>query len=210
MGELSNTSSLTPAWRRSVEKVVWLVMGETFSGQQQSKALRAAGATYIITASLLCLKWDWHGWVGVLCVHGVNSMGTWEWRRVFRYWKFYGQLRAGTVKRQSLSPSTCLASHSYAGGRMKWGHYLSTEVDVQSPAVKPDCGREGRESLTWAEWKTQREALFTTDWAKSSHLRQHMQLHLPQQSCTCLHPTNRALTGFFFSLSLSLSLVVLL
>lgn len=45
---------------------------------REAKALHAVGATYIVTASLVCSqsplerKWDWHGWVGLVFFEGVG------------------------------------------------------------------------------------------------------------------------------------------
>lgn len=52
-----------------------------------------------------------------------------------------------TVKKQPF-PHRLILHSSHAGSRRKHGHCLSSEVDVQIPAVKLQCRREGRELLT--------------------------------------------------------------
>lgn len=141
----------------------------------------------------------WLGWVGVLRVHGVNCMETWEGRWMFRYWKFYGWLMAGAVKQWSLSPSSrpafCVC------GKQKEAWILPSLTGRCSNSCCETRMQEGGER-TMSRMENPVEAPLTTDWDKSSWFSKKTQLHLPWQSCTHLWPTDWALAGLFLSVFL--------
>lgn len=119
---------------------------------------------------------------------------------MFRYWMFYGWLMAGTVKKRSLSPRLVF----FSCGKQKEARMLPLLRDGCSNSCCETRMQEGAErTANMSRMETRMEALLTADWAKSSRLREQMQLHLPQQSRTCLYPTNWALAGLSLSLFLS-------
>jgi len=87
----------------------------------------------------------WVGWVGILRLRGVNGTETWDGRRMFRYWKFYGWLTAGTLKERSLSPSSRIA---FLCGKQKAGWTLPLLRGGCSNSCCETTMQEGAERTT--------------------------------------------------------------